>query len=227
MYRRFGKRALDFLLAALGCVVLSPLLLVLTLAGAAAMRGNPFFVQERLGKDERPFRLTKFRTMDNRKDKQGNLLPDEERLNAYGRFLRMTSLDELPELFQILSGRMALVGPRPLLVSYLPYYTETERRRHLVRPGLTGLAQVRGRSFIPWEEIFRYDVEYVDRYSLGMDLRILLDTARQVLKHGDVADMKTVTEDEHGETWVTDHGEKKRLHRPLDVERSHEQRDRQ
>ena len=165
MYARFWKRLLDFLLALTALLVLSPLLLLLTVAGAVAMRGNPFFAQPRI------FRLIKFRTMSDRRDASGALLPDGERLNGYGRFLRKTSLDELPELFNILVGQMALVGPRPLLTAYLPLYSEEQHHRHDVRPGLTGYAQVHGRNAVPWEERFR------------MDCRILLDTVRVVFRH--------------------------------------------
>lgn len=153
MYVKFFKRFFDFIFSLIAVVVLSPVLLALIIVGAVAMRGNPFFVQPRPGKkgkdgQEKIFKLVKFRTMDNRKDKDGNLLPDDVRLNKYGKIMRITSLDELPELFNILKGDMSIVGPRPLLVSYLPWYTEEEHHRHDVRPGLTGLAQVNGRNAI-------------------------------------------------------------------------------
>ena len=146
------------------------------------MKGNPFFTQKRPGLNEKVFKLIKFRTMSNAKDEFGNLLPDELRINKYGKFLRSTSLDELPELFNILKGDMSIIGPRPLLVSYLNYYTETERHRHDVRPGLTGLAQVNGRSFITWEEIFQYDLQYVSELTFGLDIKILFKTVMTVLK---------------------------------------------
>ena len=183
MYARFWKRLLDFLLALTALLVLSPLLLLLTLAGAVAMRGNPFFAQPRPGRGERIFRLIKFRTMSDRRDASGALLPDGERLNGYGRFLRKTSLDELPELFNILVGQMALVGPRPLLTAYLPLYSEEQHHRHDVRPGLTGYAQVHGRNAVPWEERFRMDVWYTQNITFRLDCRILLDTARVVFRH--------------------------------------------
>lgn len=191
-YARAGKRAIDFCLALLALTVLSPLLLILTAVGAIAMRGNPFFVQERPGKcgrngEEKIFRLVKFRTMNNRRAPSGELLPDAERLGTYGRLLRSTSLDELPELFNILAGDMALVGPRPLLVEYLPWYNETERHRHDVRPGLTGWAQVHGRNSVKWEDRFALDVEYVQHITFGMDLKILFMTLQKVLKRSDVA----------------------------------------
>lgn len=183
MYARFWKRLLDFLLALTALLVLSPLLLLLTVAGAVAMRGNPFFAQPRPGRGERIFRLIKFRTMSDRRDASGALLPDGERLNGYGRFLRKTSLDEMPELFNILVGQMALVGPRPLLTAYLPLYSEEQHHRHDVRPGLTGYAQVHGRNAVPWEERFRMDVWYTQNITFRLDCRILLDTVRVVFRH--------------------------------------------
>lgn len=183
MYARFWKRLLDFLLALTALLVLSPLLLLLTLAGAVAMRGNPFFAQPRPGRGERIFRLIKFRTMSDRRDASGAFLPDGDRLNGYGRFLRKTSLDELPELFNILVGQMALVGPRPLLTAYLPLYSEEQHHRHDVRPGLTGYAQVHGRNAVPWEERFRMDVWYTQNITFRLDCRILLDTVRVVFRH--------------------------------------------
>ena len=146
------------------------------------MSGNPFFTQQRPGKDEKIFRLIKFRSMNNKTDKDGNLLPDEDRLTSYGKFLRSTSLDELPELFNILKGDMAIVGPRPLLVKYLERYTPTQRRRHEVRPGLTGLAMSTIRNSAGWDKKFELDVEYVDKVSFLMDLKIILWTIRIVLK---------------------------------------------
>lgn len=172
---------LDFIISLLALTVLSPLLLVLTLVGAVKMRGNPFFVQERPGRNGRVFRLIKLRSMTNEK-KNGELLPDEERLTGYGRFLRRTSLDELPELLNILVGHMSIVGPRPLLVKYLPLYNEHQARRHEVRPGLTGWAQVNGRNSITWEQKFDYDVWYVDHLSFALDFRIVMMTVRSVLK---------------------------------------------
>ena len=183
MYARFWKRLLDFLLALTALLVLSPLLLLLTVAGTVAMRGNPFFAQPRPGRGERIFRLIKFRTMSDRRDASGALLPDGERLNGYGRFLRKTSLDELPELFNILVGQMALVGPRPLLTAYLPLYSEEQHHRHDVRPGLTGYAQVHGRNAVPWEERFRMDVWYTQNITFRLDCRVLLDTVRVVFRH--------------------------------------------
>ena len=157
-------------------IVLSPILLVLIVLGAIFMRGNPFFTQSRPGKDEKIFKLIKFRTMDNRRDSQGNLLPDEVRLNSYGRFLRKTSLDELPEAFNIIKGDMSVIGPRPLLVQYLPLYSEEQRHRHDVRPGLSGYAQVNGRNSITWTRRFELDCEYVKKITFLGDLKIIGQT---------------------------------------------------
>ena len=229
MYEKIVKRILDLFVSFCAIVILSPLYILLIIIGAVEMKGNPFFTQERPGRYGKVFRLIKFRTMNNAKDKDGNLLPDEQRVSRYGRILRSTSLDELPELFNILKGDMSLIGPRPLLVSYLPYYTEEESHRHDVRPGLTGLAQVKGRSFLEWEKIFEYDLDYVKRCSFTLDVSILFQTAKKVLFRDEIADVQTITVDENGNTWVMDNGEKKRLHRPLDQEREarNAERDRQ
>ena len=186
MYKNGIKRILDFTLSLCAIVALSPVLLVLIVLGAIFMKGNPFFTQLRPGKDEKIFRLIKFRSMTCEKDKSGKLLPDDKRLNKYGKLLRATSLDELPELFNILKGDMSIVGPRPLLVEYLPYYTEEEKHRHDVRPGLTGLAQVNGRNNLTWEQKFEYDLQYVDHISLGTDIGIVLKTIGKVIKGSDV-----------------------------------------
>lgn len=187
VYEKYIKRPLDLVLSLLAVIILSPLLLVLMILGSIFMRGNPFFVQERPGKDEKIFKLIKFRTMDNRKDTEGKLLPDEVRLNRYGRFLRSTSLDELPELFNIIKGDMAIVGPRPLLVKYLPYYTKEERHRHDVRPGLTGLAQVNGRNYVKWDIRLSYDVQYVMCITFCNDVSIIKSTIQLVLRKQDIA----------------------------------------
>lgn len=186
MYAKFIKRFLDAFLSFCALVILSPVMLILMILGAIMMKGNPFFTQQRPGKDEKIFRLIKFRTMSCEKDKDGNLLPDEQRLNKYGKFLRSTSLDELPELINIFIGNMSIVGPRPLLVSYLPYYTEEEKHRHDVRPGLTGLAQVNGRNNLTWEEKFAYDLEYAHHVSFMMDIKVLCMTVIKVFRRADV-----------------------------------------
>ena len=178
-YEKYFKRLLDIVCSLAAIIVFSWLYIILIILGAIFMRGNPFFTQQRPGKDEKIFKLIKFRSMDNRKDKNGNLLPDEVRLNKYGQFLRKTSLDELPEAFNILKGDMSIIGPRPLLVSYLPWYTEEEKQRHDVRPGLSGLAQVNGRNSVTWEEKFSWDLKYVDRITFLGDVKIILDTVKK------------------------------------------------
>lgn len=183
MYAKYFKRIIDFCLSLFGIIVLSPIFVVLIILGTVFMRGNPFFTQLRPGKNEKIFKLIKFRTMDNRKDADGKLLPDDVRLNKYGRLLRSTSLDELPELFNILKGDMAIVGPRPLLVQYLPLYSKTQKRRHEVLPGLTGWAQVNGRNSISWTERFKLDIEYVNRISFMLDIEILILTVKAVFLH--------------------------------------------
>ncbi len=175
-YEKYFKRPLDLLCGLAAVIVFSWLYLILIILGAIFMRGNPFFTQERPGKDEKIFKLIKFRTMDNRKDKDGNLLPDEVRLNKYGRLLRATSLDELPEAFNIIKGDMSVIGPRPLLVQYLPRYNEQQHRRHEVRPGLSGYAQVHGRNTVSWQDKFRMDVEYVNHITFLGDLKIIWDS---------------------------------------------------
>ena len=200
LYRPFFKRFYDIVLSGLALIVLSPIFLILIILGAIKMKGNPFFTQKRPGKinkrtgEERIFKLIKFRTMTMEKDENGNLLPDDKRLTRYGKILRSTSLDELPELINIFIGNMSIVGPRPLLVSYLPYYTETERHRHDVRPGLTGWAQVNGRNFVEWDKRLQFDVEYVSKYSLWFDIKILFITVLKVVSRSNVAEDTHVSE---------------------------------
>lgn len=182
IYAKYIKRPMDFVLSLCAIIVLSPILLVLTVIGAIVMKGNPFFVQERPGKNEKIFKLIKFRTMTCEKDSDGKLLPDEERLTKYGNFIRHTSLDELPELFNILVGNMSIVGPRPLLVEYIPRYSPGQRRRHLIRPGLTGYAQAYGRNLLTWDEKFKKDTYYVDNVSFMLDAKIIVHTVLAVLK---------------------------------------------
>lgn len=194
MYTKWFKRVIDFLLSLIALVILSPVLLVLIVVGTIMMKGNPFFTQLRPGKiskktgEERIFKLVKFRSMSNKKDGEGKLLPDKDRLNKYGRFLRASSLDELPELWNILKGDMSIIGPRPLAVQYLPYYTEEERKRHLVRPGLSGWAQVNGRTAASWEQRFKCDVEYVNNISFSFDVKIIFLTIIKVLKRADIVE---------------------------------------
>lgn len=193
MYAKCFKRVIDFTLSLLGLIILSPFLLALIVLGTVFMRGNPFFTQERPGKDEKIFKLVKFRTMDNRKDKDGNLLPDEIRLNKYGRFLRASSLDELPELVNILKGDMSIIGPRPLLVAYLPRYNEFQHHRHDVRPGLTGYAQAHGRNAVSWEDKFAMDVWYTQHITFVEDVKIIFDTINTVLKREGISSESSAT----------------------------------
>ena len=180
MYARYIKRGLDILLSFFILLILFLPLLVMTVLGAIIMRGNPFFCQTRPGKNGKLFKLIKFRSMTNKYDASGTLLPDTQRLTKYGQFIRATSLDELPEFLNILIGNMSFIGPRPLLVEYLPYYTEEENRRHEVLPGLTGLAQVNGRNGLSWEQRFALDVQYVDTISFLGDLKIVFLTVKAV-----------------------------------------------
>lgn len=196
IYERFVKRPLDCFLSTGALIVFSPLLIILTVVGALKMGGNPFFTQERPGKDEKIFKLIKFRSMNNKRDENGELLPDEERLTTYGKMLRKTSLDELPELVNIVKGDMAVVGPRPLLVKYLLLYNEEQQRRHDVRPGLTGLAQVNGRNAISWEDKFDWDVKYVDKVTFFGDVKVILDTVKIVLKKEGISSADSVTMEE-------------------------------
>lgn len=196
MIYKYIKRILDIISSLLAIILLSPLLGMLAVIGAFEMKGNPFFTQERPGKDEKIFELVKFRTMTDAKDERGELLSDAERLTKYGKFLRNTSLDELPELFNILKGDMSVIGPRPLLVKYLPRYNQYQHRRHEVRPGLSGWAQVNGRNAISWEDKFNYDVEYVDNYSIVMDVKILFMTILNVLKREGISSETSATMEE-------------------------------
>ncbi len=207
MYAKFGKRLLDLILSVLALLVLSPILVVLTVVGAIAMKGNPFFVQPRPGKkgkdgQERIFHLLKFRTMSEEKDKDGNLLPDAQRLVKYGTWLRDTSLDELPELTNIALGHMSICGPRPFLVRDCVFMTDEQRRRHDVRPGLTGLAQVNGRNNITWEEKMEYDLAYIDNgITLLGDVKIILRTIKKVLTRSDTVREGTATDIDFGD-WL-------------------------
>ena len=202
LYRPFFKRFYDIILSGLALIVLSPILLILTVLGAIKMKGNPFFTQLRPGKinkktgEEKIFKLIKFRTMTCEKDEIGNLLPDEKRLTKYGKILRSTSLDELPELINIFIGDMSIVGPRPLLVKYLALYNQEQRRRHNVRPGLTGYAQVNGRNGISWEDRFELDVEYTKKISLWLDMGIIFKTVLAVFKREGISSETSATMEE-------------------------------
>ncbi|MBR6618835.1 MAG: sugar transferase [Clostridia bacterium] len=200
MYEKVIKRVMDFLLALAALIVLSPLLFALIIIGSVVMKGNVFFVQPRPGKNERIFKLIKFSSMTQEKDAHGNLLPDEKRLTKYGKFLRATSLDELPELINILIGDMSVVGPRPQLVRDMVFMTPEQRRRHSVMPGLTGLAQVNGRNNISWEKKFEYDLEYIDSgITLAKDIKIVLQTVGKVFAQDDVVREGTVSDLDFGD----------------------------
>ncbi len=211
MYANFFKRFFDFLLSLFAILVLSPILLILVIVGAIAMGGNPFFTQLRPGKidkktgKEKIFKLVKFRTMSNKKDAEGNLLPDEVRLNKYGRILRSTSLDELPELWNILKGDMAIVGPRPQLVRDMVFMSAEQRVRHDVRPGLTGLAQVNGRNNITWEQKFEYDLQYMKKITFFGDMKIIFQTAMKVVAREDTVRDGTVSDIDFGD-WLLQNG---------------------
>ncbi|MBQ9131945.1 MAG: sugar transferase [Clostridia bacterium] len=214
MYAFFFKRILDFILSLIALAVLSPLLLILTVVGAIQMKGNPFFTQPRPGKknkngQEKIFKMIKFRTMTNETDKNGEPLPDEIRLNRYGKFLRSTSLDELPELINILKGDLSIVGPRPLLVKYLPYYTEEQRHRHDVRPGLTGYAQAHGRNGVSWDEKFEMDLKYIKKITFWGDVKIIWDTVLAVLKRDGISQEGNATMEDFTEYVERKSGAKK------------------
>ncbi len=196
MYAKFFKRVFDFLLSFFAIVFLSPVLIVTAISVRAKLGSPVLFTQDRPGKDEKIFKIYKFRSMTDEKDKGGSLLPDEERLPEFGKQLRSTSLDELPELFNILKGDMSLIGPRPLLVKYLPRYNKTQKRRHEVRPGLSGWAQVNGRNAMSWTDKFEHDVYYVENISLKLDLKILFMTVRSALKKDGISSGISVTTEE-------------------------------
>lgn len=182
MYPHFFKRFFDFTLSLIAIIILSPVYIILAVLVRTKLGSPVIFTQERPGKDEKIFKMYKFRSMTSETDEEGNLLPDEARLTSFGKKLRSTSLDELPELFNILKGDMSIVGPRPLLVRYLPYYTPEERHRHGVRPGLTGLAQVEGRNFVKWEDRFKLDCQYTNTLSLLQDMKIIFKTIKKVFE---------------------------------------------
>lgn len=206
LYKQFFKRFWDIFLSFFALTILSPLFLALTIIGAIAMNGNPFFVQKRPGKkdkngNEKIFKLIKFRTMSNAKDKDGNLLPDEKRLNGYGKFLRSTSLDEFPEALNIFIGDMSVIGPRPQLIKDLVFMDDKQRNRHIVRPGLSGLAQVNGRNNITWEQKFEYDLQYVSHISFIKDFILVLKTIIKVFKRSDIARDGTESDIDFGD-WL-------------------------
>ena len=194
MYKQFFKRFLDFSLSLIGLIIISPILLLLWMLLTIANKGaGAFFTQPRPGKNEKIFKVIKFKTMTDKKDTAGHLLPDAQRLTPIGKFIRKTSLDELPQLINVLKGNMSLIGPRPLLIQYLPLYNEKQKRRHEVKPGITGWAQVNGRNAITWEKKFEYDVWYVDNVSFALDFKILLMTIKKVFKSEGISQVGQAT----------------------------------
>jgi len=187
MYKNYIKRLLDFLAAFFGLVLISPIFITITIALFFANQGKPFFFQKRPGRNEKIFSIIKFKSMNDKKDKDGNLLPDGDRLTKVGSFVRKTSLDEIPQLLNVLKGDMSLIGPRPLLIQYLPLYNDTQKKRHNVRPGITGWAQVNGRNAISWQQKFEYDVWYVDNLSFLLDIKILFLTIKKVFVREGIA----------------------------------------
>lgn len=185
MYKNFFKRVIDSLLALALLITLSPILVIVILLLAIANKGSVFFYQKRPGKNEKIFGIFKFKTMNDKKDANGDLLPDSERLTTIGRFIRKTSLDEIPQVINILKGEMSLIGPRPLLPKYLPYYSEIERKRHQVLPGISGLAQISGRNLLNWNDRLKKDVEYVENISFGLDVKIFFQTLKNVIQSKD------------------------------------------
>lgn len=219
MYEKYFKHLLDWGLSFVTVLILSPVLLIIALLVKVKLGTPIIFKQERPGLNEKIFYMYKFRTMTNEKDEEGKLLPDEKRLTKFGKFLRSTSLDELPELFCILKGEMSIIGPRPLMPSYLKWYSENEKHRHDVRPGLTGLAQVNGRSFISWEEIFEYDLKYVNNITFLGDIHIFLKTIKKVFVRENIADLSEAKLGKDGHYHFCVDGKDVTLHEPLDIER--------
>lgn len=218
-YEKYFKRPIDFFCGLAAIVVFWWLYLIIAILVRVKIGSPVLFTQDRPGKGERIFKLYKFRTMTNQRGEDGELLPDEVRLTKFGKILRATSLDELPEVFNIIKGDMSIIGPRPLIPSYLPYYTTEEKKRHDVRPGLSGLAQINGRSFISWEEIFEYDIQYVKQITFLRDVGILLKTVEKVFKHENVADISEAVKDEQGRYHCLVNGEDYILHQPMNIER--------
>lgn len=193
MYTKFFKRLFDFLIAGIVLLAFSPIFLIIWVSLSIANNGSAFFYQQRPGKNQKTFKIIKFKSMNDKKDSEGNLLPDFKRMTAIGKFIRNTSLDELPQLLNVLKGDMSLVGPRPLLVSYLPLYSEEQNKRHLVKPGITGWAQVNGRNTISWDKKFEYDVWYVNHISFILDMKIYYMTFLKVIKRSDISASENTT----------------------------------
>ena len=195
MYKLFFKRFFDFFIAFIGVMVFMPLILITAIVLTILYKGTPFFFQARPGKNEKIFKIIKFKTMSDKKDKNGNLLPDAERLTTVGNIVRKLSIDELPQLFNVLKGDMSLIGPRPLLIQYLPIYNQQQKKRHLVRPGITGWAQINGRNAISWTKKFEYDVEYVENISFFFDVKIFFKTLQKVFIREGISKQGRVTTD--------------------------------
>jgi len=219
-YMKHGKRWLDCFLAICLLLVIWPLLLILALLVRIKLGSPVLFKQERVGRGEKIFMLYKFRTMTNKTDENGNLLPDKLRTTKFGNFLRKTSLDELPELFNIIKGDMCVVGPRPLVVRYLPYYTEKEHHRHDVYPGLTGYSQVSGRNLLSWQKRFENDLCYIEKCSIWLDIKILFKTVAKVFSKSDIVDYSKLEKNEKGEYFYRENGKIYKINTPLDIERS-------
>jgi undecaprenyl phosphate N,N'-diacetylbacillosamine 1-phosphate transferase len=195
VYKLFFKRFFDFFIAFIGVMVFMPLILITAIVLTILYKGTPFFFQARPGKNEKIFKIIKFKTMSDKKDKNGNLLPDAERLTTVGNIVRKLSIDELPQLFNVLKGDMSLIGPRPLLIQYLPIYNQQQKKRHLVRPGITGWAQINGRNAISWTKKFEYDVEYVENISFFFDVKIFFKTLQKVFIREGISKQGQVTTD--------------------------------
>ena len=208
MYKNIIKPIFDFLLAIIGILLFSPLFVILTIILYFANRGQPFFFQLRPGKGGKLFRIIKFKTMNNKRDTGGNLFPDAERLTKIGELIRKTSLDEIPQLLNVIKGEMSLVGPRPLLPSYLELYNDFQKRRNEVKPGITGWAQINGRNALSWEEKFKYDIEYVNRVSFFFDLKIIFYTIKKVMKKEDISDFKNENKEERFDDYRREKREK-------------------
>lgn len=222
IYEAFVKRFIDFTFSLLAVICFSWLYLIVAISIKAKLGSPVLFKQERPGKEEKIFKLYKFRTMTDEKDEKGEFLPDEIRLTKFGKILRSTSLDELPELINVIKGDMSIIGPRPLLIQYLPYYTEEERCRHNVRPGLTGLSQINGRNYSPWEERFAYDISYVNKITFMRDIKIIFNTVKMVFSRSGVADRSQIHSDENGDLFIIIDGIKQKYPKPLDIERKNE-----
>ncbi|MDP3386723.1 MAG: sugar transferase [Eubacteriales bacterium] len=219
MYRKYFKRLFDIVCSLLALIVLSPVLLIVAILVKIKLGSPVIFKQKRPGLNEKIFTLYKFRTMTDKRDERGELLPDEVRLTKFGKMLRSTSLDELPELWNILKGEMSFVGPRPLIVEYLKYYTKNEHHRHDVRPGLTGLAQVNGRSYIGWEEIFNYDLEYIKKITVFRDFSIIYQTFKKVFRRENIADANQFEYAVNGRMFIVIDNKYHEVHRSLNIER--------